>query len=250
MLIFATDSTATVASVAVCLDDRPLACYTVQNGNTHSETLLPMAQTVLDALSLRVEDIDLFACTAGPGSFTGVRIGAATIKGLAFAGGKPCIGVSSLESLAYQLTGLRGILCPVINARKFLYYALFACTNGSLTRLCEDSIVPLEEWESAVCTTLSSLPQELQGAPLYMSGDGYDVALRAMGSLRDRCQPTPMHLRDQNACCIAQLARERYLLDPNADWSDRALSPVYLRPCQAERELTERLNAQKIKTNN
>ena len=84
MLILALDSTALVASVALCRDDKPIAAFTVKNGNTHSETLLPMVEAVLKSACVRIDDIDLFACSTGPGSFTGVRIGTATIKGLAF----------------------------------------------------------------------------------------------------------------------------------------------------------------------
>ena len=155
MLIFALDSTTAVATVAICQDETPLSLYTRQNGNTHSQTLLPMAQSLLDGLSLHADDIDLFACTTGPGSFTGVRIGAATVKGLAFNRGKPCVGVSSLESLAYNLIGFDAIVCSVLHARQFVYCALFRSHNGELTRLCEDSIYRIlpaaeSELESAV----------------------------------------------------------------------------------------------------
>ena len=240
MLILALDSTATVASVAVCQDERPLASFTVDNGNTHSETLLPMIQTVLQTLSLTVADVDLFACTAGPGSFTGVRIGAATIKGLAFAKEKPCVGVSSLESLAYASAVRDGIICPVINARKFVYYALFCAKNGTLTRLCEDDIVAIGELDAAVSAVLTEADRAL---PIYLTGDGCEIAKRALPSLASSLRETPLLLRGQNAACIAQLAR-KILREGNAeDFSDRMLTPVYLRPCQAERDLNERMNA-------
>ena len=157
MLIFALDSTAVTASVAVCRDETLLAAYTLHNGNTHSETLLPMTETLLRALSLNASDIDLFACTAGPGSFTGVRIGAATVKGLAFATGKPCVGISSLESLAANMAHCDGLLCPVIHARKFLYYALFSAKGGIMTRLCGDRIVEIATLEQELTDTLASL---------------------------------------------------------------------------------------------
>ena len=134
MLIFALDSTAVVGSVALCRDEKPLASFTIKNGNTHSETLLPMVEAVLKSAGVTVADIDLFACSVGPGSFTGVRIGAATIKGLAFDKSKPCIGVSTLESLAYNgaiPADGKVILCPAMNARRAqVYNALFACENG------------------------------------------------------------------------------------------------------------------------
>ena len=240
MLIFALDSTAVTASVAVCRDETLLAAYTLHNGNTHSETLLPMTETLLRALSLNASDIDLFACTAGPGSFTGVRIGAATVKGLAFATGKPCVGISSLESLAANMAHCDGLLCPVIHARKFLYYALFSAKGGIMTRLCEDRIVEIATLEQELTDTLASLslPASTE-LPLYLIGDGRDAAYRALPSLADAIRPTPPHLCDQNAYCIAQLAKKAY--DRGDACIDRELTPVYLRPCQAERDLQERM---------
>ena len=102
MLILALDSTALSASVALCEDEALIAEFTINTGHTHSETLLPMVEAALKIAGRTVDEVDLFACTAGPGSFTGVRIGAATIKGIAIDKNKPCIGVSTLESLAYN----------------------------------------------------------------------------------------------------------------------------------------------------
>lgn len=239
MLIYALDSTAVTASVAVCRDEQLLASYTLHNGNTHSETLLPMTETLLDELSLTAADIDLFACTVGPGSFTGIRIGAATIKGLAFASGKPCVGISALESLAANLAHCDGLLCPVIHARKFLYYALFAAKDGEMTRLCEDRIVEIASLEKELTDTLATCcPSTHANAPVYLIGDGYSAAMNALPSLRARIRQTPQHLRDQNAYCIAQLAKKAY--EDGAYGTDRELTPVYLRPCQAERDLQER----------
>ncbi len=243
MLIFALDSTAAGASVAICKDDCPLASYTVQSGNNHSKTLLPMAQSLLRDLSLTPADIDLFACTAGPGSFTGVRIGAATVKGLAFGTNTPCVGVSSLEALAYNLTEYDGILCPVINARKFVYFALFLAKEGAITRLCEDSIVPVAELASAITERLEILPNDLQDLPLYPIGDAYDIALSSLGAFADRIRHIPSLLREQSAVSIAKLARIRHAQGEYGN--DRELAPVYLRPCQAEREREERLQAAK-----
>ena len=108
MLILALDSTATVATAAICDNETVLAAETVSCGLKHSETLLPLIEKLLAFSGKKVSDIDLFSCTVGPGSFTGVRIGAATIKGLAF-GGKKCVGVSTLEALAYNLRGQKGL---------------------------------------------------------------------------------------------------------------------------------------------
>lgn len=131
MLILAMDSTAVAASVALLTDGAPLAAFHLDNGNTHSETLLPMVESVLRCTGKTVDDIDLFAVSAGPGSFTGVRIGVATVKGLAFGKGKPCVGVSTLEALAENLVPTGGLLCPVMNARRGqVYNALFRVETG------------------------------------------------------------------------------------------------------------------------
>ena len=112
MLILAIDSTATVASVALLRDGKVLSEYTVNAGNTHSVTILPMIEHMLTVTQTKLSDIELFAASVGPGSFTGVRIGCATIKGLAHGKDIPCVGVSTLEALAHNLRGCGGIICP------------------------------------------------------------------------------------------------------------------------------------------
>ncbi len=227
MKILALDSTATVASVALCEDDRLLGEYTVNNGNTHSETLLPMVESLLNFFGLDADGIDLFAASAGPGSFTGVRIGAATVKGLAFHTQKPCIGVSTLEALAYNLNGINGLICPVMNARrKQVYTALFRCKDGVLTRITPDSAIAITELD------------ELLGAytePVYLCGDGYSITAEL---LTHPIGLTPERLRHQSAFSVAQVAKAAY--DSGARTTDIEMSPTYLRPSQAERERAER----------
>lgn len=227
MKILALDSTATVASVALCEDDRLLGEYTVNNGNTHSETLLPMVESLLNFFGLDADGIDLFAASAGPGSFTGVRIGAATVKGLAFHTQKPCIGVSTLEALAYNLNGINGLICPVMNARrKQVYTALFRCKDGVLTRITPDSAIAITELD------------ELLGAytePVYLCGDGYSITAEL---LTHPIGFTPERLRHQSAFSVAQVAKAAY--DSGVRTTDIEMSPTYLRPSQAERERAER----------
>ncbi|MBQ9131027.1 MAG: tRNA (adenosine(37)-N6)-threonylcarbamoyltransferase complex dimerization subunit type 1 TsaB [Clostridia bacterium] len=228
MKILALDSTAIVASVALCEDGRLLGEYTLQNGNTHSETLLPMVESILDLFRLTVQDIDLFAVSAGPGSFTGVRIGAATLKGLAFGTQKNCLGVSTLEALAYNLIGFEGLICPVMNARrKQVYTAIFRCKNGALERLLPDSAIAISELDEILSA---------YGEPVYLCGDGYDVTASI---LTHPIAYTPERLRHQSAFSVAQIARQA--IDVGARGSDCEVTPVYLRPSQAERERNERL---------
>ncbi len=227
MKILALDSTALTASVALCEDDRLLGEYTIQNGNTHSETLLPMIESLLKFFSITANDIDLFAAAAGPGSFTGVRIGAATVKGLAFDTQKPCLGVSTLSALAYNLAHINGLICPVMNARRAqVYTALFRCTDGVLERLMPDSAIAITE-----------LDQHLAAfeEPVHLCGDGYDITA---ARLTHAMISTPERLRHQSAFSVAQIARAAYL-DGTAT-SDTEMVPTYLRPSQAERERAAR----------
>ncbi len=228
MKILALDSTALTATVALCEDSRLLGEYTIQNGNTHSETLLPMIESVLHFFEMRPDDIDLFASSAGPGSFTGVRIGAATVKGLAFHTQKPCIGVSTLQALAYNLTLVNGLICPVMNARrKQVYTALFRCENGALTRLMEDSAIAITELDARLAA--------YGGEPVYLVGDGYDITKEL---LTHPSYDTPERLRHQSAYAVAQIANELYC--SGVYTTDSEMAPTYLRPSQAERERAER----------
>lgn len=232
MKILALDSTATVASVALCEDGRLLGEYTVNNGNTHSETLLPMVESLLGFFELDTDAVDLFAVSAGPGSFTGVRIGAATIKGLAFNTQKPCIGVSTLEALAYNLNMINGLICPVMNARrKQVYTALFRCRDGVLTRLLPDSAIAITELDEL----LSSYDE-----PVYLCGDGYSITEEL---LTHPIGFTPERLRHQSAFSVAQVAKAAY--DAGVRTTDVEMAPTYLRPSQAERERAEREKANK-----
>lgn len=238
MYILSLDSTAVAASVALCDDERLLALTTIENGNTHSETLLPLIEQTLDRFGLRPHDMGLLACSAGPGSFTGVRIGVSTIKGLGFGSDIPCIGVSTLEALAYNLIGFDGLICPVMNARRNqVYNALFDCRDGVLMRLCEDRAIALTELDEELTARGDS--------PVCLVGDGYTLARTLLVKSASLIRETPVVLRPQNAYSVAQVALRLYR--EGVRTTDAELSPVYLRPCQAERERMERLAAEQEK---
>lgn len=237
MLIYACDSTAQTASVAICRDDILLAQYTQNNGNTHSETLLPMTETMLKANNTDIDDVDLFACSAGPGSFTGVRIGAATLKGLAYGKDKPCVAVSTLEALAMNLVCDEGerLICPVMDARRGqVYTATFICRDGKLERLTPDRAISFEEFFSDALK---------YGMKLWLCGDGYSLVKKKLPA--DAAHDTPELLRYQSAYSVAQAALAEYKRGNFT--TDRELRPVYLRLSQAERE---RLDAEKSKNDN
>ena len=234
MIILALDSTAQTGSVALCRDEKLIASFTLNTGNTHSETLLPSVEAVLSLGGMTADDVDLFACTKGPGSFTGVRIGAATVKGLAFGKDKPALGVSTLEALAYNLRGFSGILCPVMNARRSqVYNALFRAENGKLQRLCPDRAI-----------SLSELSEELAAygdTPVYLSGDGYDMTRAALTDCN--LQETPEELIYQSGYSVAMCALAAY--EAGDRTTDAELVPTYLRLPQAERERLEKERNQK-----
>ena len=224
MLILSLDSSAIAGSVALCDGERLLAEYTVNLGNTHSETLLPMVESILKLSGYTPDDVDIFACSEGPGSFTGIRIGAATIKGLAFSTDKPCIGVSTLEALAYNLRGFDGVICPVMNARRAqVYNAVF---DRDMNRLTEDRAI-----------AAADLAVELQKYErVFLCGDGTEVALR--GGVR--AIAAPERLLHQSAYSVAQCALKKF--SEGARTKDTELSPVYLRLPQAERVRLEKIS--------
>ena len=231
MKILSLDSSATVATVALFEDGRLLAEFTLNNGNTHSETLLPMVETVLSTYGITADRVDAFAATVGPGSFTGVRIGAATLKGLAFGTGKPCIEVSTLEAIAENLSVRDGLICPVMNARRSqVYTALFRSVGGRLERLMDDSAISIEELDGI----LSSY-----GEPVSFAGDGYGITLA--GLKKTVAVPTPERLRHQSAASVAAVAYKKLLAGDTV--SDKELKVNYLRPSQAERTRLEKENA-------
>ena len=229
MKILPLDSSATVASVAICEDEKILAEYTLNNGNTHSETLLPMVENLALALGMSISDVDLFAVSAGPGSFTGVRIGAATLKGLAFASKKPCAEVSTLEAIANNLRFHKGLICPVMNARRAqVYTALFRSDGDKLERLMPDSALAISDLDKALAE---------YGEEVCLCGDGYEICQSSIKLTALRS--VPERLRLQSAVSVANVALKNY--QNGLFCSDSELGVNYLRPSQAERERAERL---------
>ena len=227
MLILAFESSARAASVALVEDGRLISQYSQCSGLTHSRTLLPMAEDMLKNAELSLDKVDLFAVAHGPGSFTGIRIGVSTVKGLAWAADKPCVGVSTLEAMAWHGLTAGGLVCPVMDARRSqVYNALFQVENGRPVRLCEDRPI-----------ALSQLAEELRtlNAPAFLIGDGAELAEKYLREQAIPCTVAPENLRWQSAWGVAMAAMDK--TPGNAD----ALLPVYLRLSQAERERQERL---------
>lgn len=229
MLILAIESTAAAASCALCRDGEILAQSFQRSGLTHSRTLLPMIGDMLRNTETTKESIDAVAVACGPGSFTGVRIGVSTAKGLCWGLGKPAIGVSTLEAMAWL--GLcapeEAVICPAMDARRSqLYNAFFELRTGRPVRLTEDR---------AVAAADMAVQAAALGRPCWVLGDGADIAAEALRAAGVTVFLAPEAVHWQNACGVALAA-----LDKTPAGAEELL-PVYLRLSQAERERQARM---------
>lgn len=225
MLILAIESSAKAASVALTEDESLVAQYTQCSGLTHSRTLLPMVDDMLKNTEKTIAGVDLIAVAHGPGSFTGIRIGVSTVKGLAWASDKSCVGVSTLEAMSWHGVSAGGVICPVMDARRSqVYNALFEIEDGKPHRLCSDRAIALDE-----------LAKEIDGKNAFLVGDGARLTYEHMRKLGIACRMAPENLVYQSAWGVAMAA-----LDKTPGTADDLL-PVYLRLSQAERERQERM---------
>ena len=232
MLILSFESSARAASVALVRDGHLVSQSTQCSGLTHSRTLLPMAEDMLKNAELTVKDVDVLAVAQGPGSFTGIRIGVSTVKGLAWGAEKPCVGVSTLEAMAWHGVAAGGVICPVMDARRGqVYNALFAIRDGKPVRLCPDRPIALDE-----------LLPELQALaePVFLVGDGAAMTAAFLEKAGLPFRLAPENLVWQDAWGVAMAAMDK----PRVSGAE--LLPVYLRLSQAERERQERLAAEAV----
>lgn len=235
MRILAFETSAKAASVALTEDDRLIGEYFQNCGQTHSRTLMKMAQDLLENCGAEIADLTAVACACGPGSFTGVRIGMAAAKGLAWGAEKPCVGVSTLEAMARQVSVFDGIICCAMDARREqVYNALFSCENGILSRCTEERAISIEELEKEL---------KNEEKPKIMVGDGAKLCYNTFGRNLAQCVCAPEQLLQQRASGVAFAARELLLSGKTCNGAE--LVPNYLRLSQAERERNERLLIQK-----
>ena len=226
MKILALESSATACSAALCEDEKLIAQSFQNSGLTHSRTLMPMVQSMLEGCGQKLEDVDVIAVAAGPGSFTGLRIGVSTAKGMAWAGDKPCAPCSTLESMAWQLAHMNGIIIAAMDARRSqVYNALFRAKDGNLERLSPDRAIGLDELEQEVAA--------LEGTKILV-GDGAQLCYNNWSDHMPQLRLAPVHLRWQTAWGVARAAQE--LVRENRLVCGDELVPVYHRLSQAERE--------------
>ena len=233
MKILAIDSSGLVASVAVVEDDVLQGEYTINFKRTHSEVLLPMLDALKKDLQLDLESVDAIAVAAGPGSFTGLRIGSATAKGLGLALGKPIVPVPTVDALAYNLYGSNRLICPLMDARRNqTYTGLYRFTeDGTFEVVTAQKVCAIEE----IIEEINGL-----GEPVIILGDGVPVFREAFAKLATvSVIEAPAHVNKQRAGAVACLGQLLYKEGKAESAADHR--PEYLRLSQAERERKERL---------
>lgn len=236
MKILALDSSGLVASVAVLEDEVLLAEYTVNYKKTHSQTLLPMLDTIAQMIELDLNSLDAIAVAAGPGSFTGLRIGSATAKGLGLALEKPLVAVPTVEALAYNLYGTAGLICPIMDARRNqVYTGIYRFENGEMSVVCDQEAVKVDELAADL---------NARGEHVTFLGDGVPVYKEKLAELLTvKFDFAPAHLSRQRAGAVGALGMKYYA--QGRIQSAREHQPEYLRLSQAERERAERKAAEK-----
>ena len=225
MKILAVDTSASPVSAALVDSGRLMGEFFLNTKTTHSQTLMPIIESLLKTTGTDIKDIDVFAVNSGPGSFTGVRIGVASVKGLTMPLNKPCAGVSTLESMAYCMPYESGIICAVMDARcAQVYNALFEMENGIPKRITPDRALSIEE-----------LKQELQkyNEKIYLVGDGSEICRKAFEKMENAVL-VPENIRFQHAYGTAKAAER--MAEENRLCTSDMLMPTYLRLPQAERE--------------
>ena len=231
MKILGLDSSGLVASVALVEDDQLVAEYTTNYKKTHSQTLLPMLDEITRMVELDLHTIDAIAVAAGPGSFTGLRIGSATAKGLGLALDLPIVPVPTVEALAYQLWGSRDLVCPVMDARRGqAYTGIYRMTDQGLETLLPQCAIAVEELLEKV--------NELGESVIFL-GDGVPVFREKIaGQCAVPSRFAPAHRNRQSAAAVAVLGMEYFRQGKCVTAAEHV--PEYLRMSQAERERLER----------
>jgi tRNA threonylcarbamoyladenosine biosynthesis protein TsaB len=235
MFVLGLDTTAVTATAAVCEFTeggkiKNYCLYSRKNGLTHSQNLLPLIDMAMKAFGIGVKDLGLIAVSAGPGSFTGVRIGVATVKGLALPFNTPVCGVSTLQALSCNVTFPEGIICPVMDARRNQFYnALFEGKN----RLTDDRCVAFEEIYADL---------KASGKPVLVCGDGAAL-FYSLCENKDNIYLSSPATADQNGLSVCLAGYEAYIKGEYTTHTE--LRPVYLRPSQAERVKKEKEGQEK-----
>lgn len=231
MLVLAIDSSSSTATCALVSEKGVLGEINLNDKKQHSVLLMDLIDDLLKYNNLKIKDLDGFAISEGPGSFTGLRIGMATVKGLSFASKKPSVCVSSLDALAYNISGFNGIICPIIDALRGNVYASLYKKEG-------DELVSLSEKE---CISLTDLIEKIKekNEDVIFVGDGIIKHKEALKEALPNCSFAPSHSSYPRAASVGELGLR--LLESGASHDLNTYAPIYLRKSQAEREYEERM---------
>ena len=231
MRVLAIDSSGLTATVAIVEDDTTIAEFTINYKKTHSQTLLPMIDEMVKMVEADLNTIDAIAVAGGPGSFTGLRIGSATAKGLGLALGKPLIHIPTADAMAYSIYGCEDIICPIMDARrKQVYTGIYRFTDHRLETVEEQMAVPVEEMIKKL---------NAYGQPVTFLGDGVPVFCELITEKMEVPYSfAPAHVNKQRAAAVAALGLIYYREGKTETAMEHV--PDYLRVSQAERERAER----------
>lgn len=230
MIVLSVDSSSKVATVAILKDDVLLGEYILNDKREHSVILMPLIETLLKKCNLTIDDIDGYVVSKGPGSFTGLRIGMATVKGMSFGNNKPYISISSLDALAYNLISFNGIICPIMDAlRENVYTALYKNNNDSLEKIMDYTALDIDE--------LVNLLKDKNEEVIFV-GDGLYKHKKYICDNFPKAHFAPVHLNIIRASSLGELGLN---LLKKGICDDSNSAPIYLKKPQAERELERRL---------
>ena len=224
LLVLGIDTSGKNASVAVCSQEQLLAQYFLKTDKTHSQVILPLCRKMLDDLGIFIKDIDRFAVSAGPGSYTGLRIGISAVKAMAFTLGKECNGISTLEALAYNFAGTDGYVCSVMKARlDIVYCAVFKINGDTVSRCTDDQMIS----KSELADKLEEFPEHI-----IITGDGAENFVSEFKN--ERFSLSSLHLRYQLASGICMSA-----LNKDGQTPDE-INAFYMQITKAEKDLLEK----------
>jgi tRNA threonylcarbamoyladenosine biosynthesis protein TsaB len=231
MRVLSLDSSTEAASIAIIEENRLLGEITFNFEKQHSVILMPMIDNLLSSLHLTVNSLDGFVVSRGPGSFTGLRIGMATIKGLCLGSSKPFVSVSSLDSLAYNLCFAPGIICPILDAlRNNVYTRLYTSSKGKLEPLSDYMVISVDELIDLL---------RAKNSPVYLTGDAVDKFIDKFNESLSEVYFAPPHLNFTRASSLGELGIK--LLSSGLNEDLNTSTPIYLRKSQAEREYDKKM---------
>lgn len=230
MKILAIDTSGQNCSVAIIDEEKVICDFNLSIGTTHSESLLPMIDEVCKTSKIDLSEVDVLACGIGPGSFTGLRIGIATIKGFALAQNKNVIGVPTLDALAYNIANFDGLICSVLDARNNNVYA-------GIYKYENDKVILQDDYITENLDTLIDILKSKNEKVMFVGDGAVSFKEKLKEALNEKALFAPLHLNNQLSSSVAKAALDRALVN-DFDNSD-TLNPMYLKKSQAERTFEE-----------